>query len=413
MSENKKVLLLNPPSWKSVLRDYYCSTSPKANYYWHPIDLLAVAALLEGQAETKIIDAVAFRLSPKRTYSVIDEFDPDTIFALVSTITKSDDLGFIERLNNGSRRLVIGGEVALDPEFDFERYPFVDGLLLDFTSKKAVGFLTGGPPAGRIRTRERTPDAPSMHKGYSIGVMPHAALKGGRYRLPLWRGDFYSLLTDFGCPFTCRFCNSGRNSLGFKTRDIDEISKELETLRLLGAKKLYLRDMTFGSDKGHAESVLELLEPYQFSLRGYLRADLVTREFATKLKSAGFEIAQIGIESPSSETRRTLGKNIGNCRITQAFQILHDEGIRAGAHFVVGFAREPAHSINMCIQMARDIDALYCSINIYQPRLGIQPMRSRSDVQKIMLSLGAQIRMLRYNAKKYLDFKLAAKEMAR
>ena len=413
MPANKKVLLLNPPSRKPVLRDYYCSTFPKANYYWHPIDLLSVAALLEGRAEIKIVDAIAFSLSRKRTLSLINEFDPDTIFALVSTITKSEDLNFIARLNNGQRRFVIGGEVALDPGFDFEKYPFIDGLLLDFTSKKAVDFLVGELPAGRIRTREQAPDGPVTNASYSIGVMPHAALAGGRYRLPLWRGDFYSLLTDFGCPFACRFCNSGKNSLGFKTRDIDEISKELEMLIQLGAKKLYLKDMTFGADKKHAESVLELLAPAKFSLRGYLRADLVTKEFAKKLKRAGFEIAQIGIESPSSETRRVLGKNIDNARITQAFRILHSEGIRAGVHFVLGFEEDSQGSIKMCLQMARDIDALYCSINIYRPRLGVKAINSKSGTRKALASLGAKICMLRYNAKQYLDFQLTPKEKAR
>jgi radical SAM superfamily enzyme YgiQ (UPF0313 family) len=408
---NTKILLLNPPARRPVLRDYYHSTRPKVNYLWQPIDLLSVAALLESRAEIKIIDAIALRLSYKKTLSLINEFDPDTIFALVSTITKTDDLNFIKKTNNGRRRFVIGGEVALDSKFDFEKYSFVDGLIMDFTSKTAVNFLLGELPSGRIRTRDHTPTPSIIKEMYSIGIMPHAALPGGNYRLPLWRGNFFSLLTDFGCPFSCTFCNSGVGSLGFKLRDHDEIAEELKILKRLGARQLYLRDMTFGSDKKHVESVLKLLEPYQFSLRGYLRANLVTKEFARKLKYSGFDIAQIGIESPSSEMRRMLGKNIDDCKITEAFQILQDEGIRVGAHFVLGFEGEKISSITKCLKMARDINALYCSINIYQPRLGIEPIYKKSSTPEIMMSLGAKICMLRYNIKKYLNFIITSKEM--
>jgi len=108
-----------------------------------------------------------------------------------------------------------------------------------------------------------------------------------------------------------------------------------------------------------------------------------------------------------------LGKNIANARITQAFQILHDEGIRAGVHFVLGFEEDSPSSIKMCLQMAHDIDALYCSINIYQPRLGVEAINSKSGTRKTLTSLGAEICMLRYNAKQYLDFQLTPKEMAR
>lgn len=405
MSKKKvKVLLINPPARSPVLRDYYCSTFPKTNYYWHPIDLLSIAAILRDQSEVKIIDAIILDLSKEATIKSINDFNPDTIFSLVSSITTEDDMAFLQSVAKKGRRIVIGGEKALDPKFDFKKYPFVDGLLLDFTANAAIGFLLGESPEGRVRTKDYIPPPPPMGENYSIGIMPHADLAGERYRLPLWRGRFFSLLTDFGCPFTCSFCNSGRKSLGFKIRDIDEIAEELKVLKQLGAKNIYLKDMTFGADRENTRAVLELLRPFDFRLRGYIRADLVTKQFARQLKTAGFELAQIGIETPSSDKRRRLNKHIENSKIEDAFRLLRAEGISAGAHFLIGMKNDSLTSPWQCTKMAKRLKAAYCSINIYQPRFGIDLLNTQDNSCSTIFCANAKLSMNIYNFRKNLSF---------
>ncbi len=403
-SKKNKILLLNPPSSRKILRDYYCSTFSKASYYWQPIDLLAVGALLQNRAEVTIMDAVARGLSPKKIHQWIADHAPDAVFALVSALTRHTDLTFLQGLTAAGRRLVIGGEAALDWHFDFDRYPFVDGLLLDFTCGEAVSFLTGRPPAGRLRTAEYWPVAPRRQSTYTLGIMPHEHLEPDHYRLPLWRGRFYSLLTDFGCPFDCPFCNSGRSSLGFKLRDPGEIGQELGRLHQLGARQLYIRDMTFGADKNHADTVLRLLEPFSFRLRGYLRADQVTPAFARRLKKAGFEMVQIGVESPRQPLRHELRKPISDTALAEAFAVLQETGIQAGAHFLIGWRDKDVDSARACVQAARQLKAAYCSINIYRPRLGIDPMATGEPARHRLLSLAVEYQMKRYNGARYLRF---------
>lgn len=399
--------MLNPPAprfTRAVLRDYYCSTYPKAGYYWHPIDLLAVAALLQKKGQIIIIDAVACGMNQRQVRQQVEEISPDAIFALVSSLTCQADLEFTETLVRDRERLVIGGEAALNPNFNFGAYPFVDGLLLDFTCRSAVEFLIGEAPAGRLRTRDHAPAEPVIGEKYSIGVVPHQQITRGEYRLPLWRGDFYSLLTDFGCPHDCPFCNSGKNSLGFKLRDLDELSEELKNLKQLNAHKIYLRDMTFGADPAHMESVLNLLTPYQFLLRGYMRADQITRDSAKRLKVAGFDMVQIGVERPTQAARRRLKKNISDDDLTETFRILREVKIKAGAHFVVGLAGDAPGVVRDCVQTAKHLQAAYCSINIYQHRLGTKSLPTCSAINQKRFSFCVNCAMKPYNFRSYLRF---------
>jgi radical SAM superfamily enzyme YgiQ (UPF0313 family) len=397
-------MMLNPPFTRPVLRDYYCSTFPKAPYYWQPIDLLGAAALLSDKADILMVDAIASRLTARQTEKIADEYSPQAIFILVSTLTRNYDLELARRLSVPGRRIVVGGEVALDPDFDFDHLDFVHALLPDFTDAKAVHFLAGAEPAGRLRAPGYHPTSPDACQRYTIGLMPHHLLHDGEYRMPLWRGPFYSLLTDFGCPFSCSFCNSGKQALGFKLRDLTEVAEEIKLLKRLGGKKIFIKDMTFGADPNHREAVLSLLAPHGFTLRGYLRADLVSRDVARQLKEAGFELAQIGVERPLLADRDNLRKHIPDRAITRAFQTLRQEGIAAGAHFIVGFEKDGSETVASCVQQARALGAAYCSINTYQHRLGTLPLPAASGWRRRLLSACAGWGMATYNIKRQVSF---------
>jgi len=77
-----------------------------------------------------------------------------------------------------------------------------------------------------------------------------------RYRMP-WQmhRPFATVMTDFGCPFGCSFCNS--RSFGYALRDIDDIMAELEHIHKMGVKQLFIKDMSFASSKPHAKRLLE------------------------------------------------------------------------------------------------------------------------------------------------------------
>jgi anaerobic magnesium-protoporphyrin IX monomethyl ester cyclase len=403
--EGPRVLLLNPPSKRPVLRDYYCSTRPKAGYYWHPIDLLALGAQLGDRAVVSLLDAVAESLPPQAVIRRALAFRPQAIFALVATLTRDDDLAFLEQLSIATGApVVIGGEVALDKDFNFAAYPFVRAQVLDFTDPGAVAVILGGPPSGRVRTATHAPTDKPARRTFSIGVSPHAQLLTGQYRLPLWpvsEGPFFSLLTDFGCPYTCSFCNSGRHAIGFALRDLDDIGQDVRAIAAHGGPRarVYLRDMTFGAVPEHSIAVLEKLGEYGLRSRGFTRADRITPTLARAMKTHGFEIAQIGVDLPDEAQRHAVGKHVTDNEQAEAFDLLKQHGVLAGAHFVIGFANDTLEAAQACVRMAEQLGAAYVSINLYGERLGTDALPRLSGLKRSGLFAATQAAMLAYNAK--------------
>lgn|GEM_PF-7110299 len=388
-----RVLLIDPPSQRPVLRDYYCSTRPKAGYRWHPVDLLALATRLAG--DVSILDCVSRRLDPSAARRRVEEIRPDCIVGLVSARTEAADLRFLEGLD--APRLVLSGEVALDPAFDFAAHPNVAGLLLDFTAPEAADFVLGEPAAGRVRTPDHVPSAPPRGVEYRLGgVFPALA---GRYSLPLWQGGFASLLTDFGCTFACAFCNSGRHSIGHKLRALDEVDEEVAALAARGVRRLYLRDMTFGGVPGHTAQVLQMLARHDFALRAFLRADLVDDAMADGLAAGGLHLAQIGVEAPTAAGRQALGKQLADHALRAASERLRKRGIAVGLHFTVGAPGDDAGRADACRRYAGELGAAYCSINVLQQRHGCEPVHAPAQEASRRLHQAARRAMRAYNVR--------------
>ena len=61
------ILLLNPPGKKCYLRDYYCTSISKSDYYYHPIDLLYLSGTLALEHDVAFMEALRRGLSNEET----------------------------------------------------------------------------------------------------------------------------------------------------------------------------------------------------------------------------------------------------------------------------------------------------------------------------------------------------------
>lgn len=376
-----KVLLLNPPSKKLVLRDYYCSTFSKASYLWHPIDLLAQTGRLWGRHEVKVLDAVAQRTPLTEAEKAIADFRPDVVLSLTSAGTWREDFAFLERLKEKNKfKIFMSGEIFLeDAKAILEKHEFIDGALLSFIEEDFLKFLESDftPNPAEIknavwRERNKIEVRITKTKGeFSIPPMRHELFPLRRYRMPWQRyHPFATLLTDYGCPFGCKFCNS--RSIGYATRRIEDIEEELEHIKSLGIRQLFIKDMTFGASRKHAVEVLELMvrKNYGFAWHGYTRADVVDEELVALMKRSGCHLLQIGVESANEKLLEDYGKNITVEKTLRTFQLLRKYGISVGAHFIIGLPGDTLEGIRKTVELAIALNPVYASFNLAMPRLG-------------------------------------------
>ena len=411
-----RVLLLNPPGERAYLRDYYCSSISKSGYYWHPIDLLVLSARLAGAGwPLAVVDAMAERLSFAASLDRVTRWGPDVVVFLTGATSWREDRLFLERVARETDARMIGcGEIFLgDVGRHLRENGWLDAGIRDFTDPGIPGFLEAGEPCPGVVTQGSPPGAqiqeeagcpgkvatvssssrsgapgveesmegegsrgPSRSRSggprrLSYGVPRHEIFPLEKYRYPYHRyHPFASVLTAYGCPFRCRFCNSGY--LGFRLRDMDDISRELDHVRALGIRQLFVKDMSFGAPAEHARAFCGLLSRpgVSMSWNCYARLDSLDGPLLEAMHRAGCHLVQMGLETADPDVGRRVGKELDREKARDIFGTCRRLGVRTGAHFVLGLPGDTERGVRETIELACRLNPDYCSFNLFVPRYG-------------------------------------------
>jgi radical SAM superfamily enzyme YgiQ (UPF0313 family) len=168
-------------------------------------------------------------------------------------------------------------------------------------------------------------------------------------RFDLLKLDRYtniSLQFSRGCPFRCEFCDIivmfGRKP---RTKSCEQIGRELDALRGLGARNVFFVDDNFIGDKPVAKKLLRYLRDYQrehdYNFQFGTEASLnlaQDKELLTLFPEANFAWVFIGIESPDEESLKET-KKFQNTRedILTSVRQIYSHGLDIFAGFIVGF----------------------------------------------------------------------------
>ena len=373
----ERFLLLNPPGRRRYLRDYYCSSVAKADYYWHPGDLLFQSGILDSRYDVHLIDAIAEEMSRAECFNRINKINPQYIYFLTSAASWKNDFEFAAQLK--AKATFASGEIFLsEPKKWLEQYDFLDAALLDFTTRDILSYLDGRFDSIERMVFRKNGVIEQVNKKsgntFEIPVPLHEKFIG-RYRMP-FAGHrlFASLLTDHGCPHRCAFCNSWVS--GYKKRTAQNIEDELEHIGHLGIRQLFLKDMSFGADKKHAEMVLGLLLKRRLDWHCYARPDDMDESLLLQMKRSGCYLIQYGIEHVNSKLLSDQNKRMEPEKVKKAIDTTRKLGMRAGAHFILGLPGENSETLCEVERFVSTLKVDYISVNTAAPRYGT-PLRER------------------------------------
>lgn len=378
----KRAVLVNPPGTKRYFRDYFCTLVSKANYYYHPVDLVYLSGVLDREGYfLDCVDALAEGLSPEVAHRRIAAFRPDLVVYLIASPSYEEDVAFLSELK---RRLpdttfVGSGDVYREIRAHaLALHPFCDAVLTDFSTHDLPRWLA------------RTEDGVFenlIYRGADGAVREGAETHGhGFYAMPVPRWDLWShdgyrfpfserrgwatVLTDFGCPFSCTFCPM--STTGYKLRDIDTVVDELRLLRALGIHEVFFRDQTFGVNRVRTQELLARITAEFPELRWtcWSRVDLVNEEFLRAVRDAGCHTVMFGIESANEEILKRYKKNTKRAQMEEALRLTRSLGLKSVGTFVLGLPGESEESIRGTIAFAAKLPLDYASFNIATPRFG-------------------------------------------
>lgn len=364
-----RIVLCNPPAARTTMRDYYCSSTSKAGYAWHPIDLLAQAAWLK---EKHVLCWRDFAVSPAgeaAALEIIVRDRPEVVLGLVGAAAPGD-LAFWHRVHQqtGARVFLSGDLVRFQAKQAFDDYDFIEGVLLDFTGPGLRDHLAGSDyHAGLALAGDIAPHQESGAFGYPLP--PHELVLNLSYRHPFLPRRFVTVMTDHGCPFRCAYCNSGR--VPHRLRDEANLADELQWLAKHDLQSLFIKDMTFNADPERTLRVLEIMRRHgSWRFACYLRPDRIDDQLARALKSSGCVMAMTGVESGSEEILRQQRPGAGLARVEMGVRSLHRAKVPVGGHFLLGLPGENEDHIRETIALAKKLPLAYASFNLAAPRPG-------------------------------------------
>ena len=191
---------------------------------------------------------------------------------------------------------------------------------------------------------------------------------------PMERYPLHRMVTSRGCPFGCSWCNS--SSVWNKTyrhRDAESMVNEVEFLLKRYGKKIFVfGDNSFNVDLKRVESFCDLLISKNLKILWSvsLRADIMTREIAHKMKEAGCYNVSIGIESASNEILSHINKSTTIEKITEGIKMLKDAGIEVMSQFVIGSPHETLETVKQSIEYAKSSGCDYTNFYAVLPYKG-------------------------------------------
>jgi radical SAM superfamily enzyme YgiQ (UPF0313 family) len=252
----------------------------------------------------------------------------------------------------------------------FEALPGLEAIITDFTTDGVARLLSGEDQAEGLILRDGT-QLPSTVRQWTSPPARHDLITRHAYRLPFHGGEaFASVLSSYGCPFSCTFCNTGE--LSFKTRAACEVVEELQLVRDLGFRRVYMRDATANGHRAHWLDVCQQIAAADLDLRWNVFCTFrpFDAELANAMAAAGCDVVQFGIETASESLRAETGKAFDNEAAYAAVRYAHEAGIKVCGHFVLGLPTQSEEDVRATGEFARALDLDYASFNLASARPG-------------------------------------------
>ncbi len=382
----ESVLLLNPPGDKLYIRDYYCSFSSKADYYWPPQDLIGLSGIIGLGFRVQVLDAIINKVPERMCLERILREDYKAVIFTTGTATIKKDLAFAEKIKKEKKDIKIIASAAIMKFLGqklLEDYDFIDCVSYDFTEKDILSFLRdecGAPLRGLIYRLE---DKLIEDKGkapieFEIPIPRHELFDFQKYRIPLAKKfPFTVVVTSLGCPYHCGFCTAG--AFGYRVRKVDNVIEELDYLHKLGIREILFQDPTLTVNTKRVVELCQKMVNHNFHFTWSSNAEIksLNEEIVSWMREAGCHTMSIGIESGDEEILRKYSKWNSAEKIEQTIDLLNKHKIRVLGYFIIGLPGETRESILKTIELAKHLKIDIASFAIATPDVGT-PLRKEA-----------------------------------
>jgi anaerobic magnesium-protoporphyrin IX monomethyl ester cyclase len=184
---------------------------------------------------------------------------------------------------------------------------------------------------------------------------------------------YASMMTSMGCPFSCSFCHiAGENEDSnsgpikkFRIKSDERVIREMEVLKSLGVKQIFIEDDSIFGKKKRAIRLLNKIDSFGFDILDVNGVNIVhllkngepDPEVIDALVSAGFRDIVLPFESSSPRIIKKYASNKWNIQRSNVSDLIKEckkAGLRVAGNFMIGYPDESREEIMSTIAYAKD-----------------------------------------------------------
>lgn len=367
-----KILFLNPNTGR-LAEESNSATEARAKYL--PYSIASCATVIRNAGyQVSVLDAAADDLSLQEWLQKVKDLAPDILVVTVNAVTVDLDLEGLKDFKKKKNFKLI--TLVVFPSFTEEvlkRHPEIDiGIGVEWAwalLDVAKTLDKNGPPAKvkgiYFRDKQQIKSTPSR-KHVNINKLPIPAFE----LLPVEKYDEYTMISSIGCIYRCLMCPFEKHLVGWESKDVDLVLKEIETMIELGGnKKIVFLDNEFtlnpARTREFCQKIIQGRKKIYWACN--TRASTINKELAQLMSQAGCMSAALGVESGVQSILDKNNKKLNLKQVKEAINYLNEAGILSKAYFLIGLLGETQKTAQKTLQFASDLPTYEVSYGLCVP----------------------------------------------
>jgi anaerobic magnesium-protoporphyrin IX monomethyl ester cyclase len=350
-----------------------------------PLGILYLGQMLENHGHTvEVIDCSAQTVDLNTLKKAVHSHDVIgiTIYSELKELNNSITLSHLIKEIDPHFPIIIGGphcsyfpiqaikehhaDICVQGHAELVINPIIKGL----EGKRKLSTIPGivFKEGNRIR-RTKPPE-----KIKNLDVLPFPARHlveqykyGTVMGIKMAKGKTTSVITSRGCPYNCRFCGIHTHVPHYQSRSITNITTELEKIIDEGYTTIDFVDDNFLVQKKKVEKIMDFIKQKDADVKLWIadaRADAADKNLYKKMKEAGVELINYGIESGNQDVLDFYNKKLTLSQIRDTVYLSKEMGFFTGANFILGAPFETKKHINNTIKFAKSLPLDYATFYI-------------------------------------------------
>ncbi len=258
----------------------------------------------------------------------------------------------------------------------------LDALLADESPGEVPGIAWRGDD-GTVHLPTQLPKAVDLD---ALARPPYHLVDMRRYITTRTLGERdFLYMASRGCPHVCTYCYETSEFVnnGWRAPKPEKVVEELMWLRdTFGITAINFQDDLFFAKKRWVDELSTVLldRKVDMTFRADCRVDYAAGmglDFFQKVRSAGFKMLFVGVESGSDRILKFIRKYITRERVIEGMEVLREADIAPHCSFMAGFPTETMEEVHETIDLMQEVTRIHpnarcSSLQLFSPYPGTE-----------------------------------------